>query len=136
MKLGSETVSLVNYLSSGTEGQPEPHVGMGVTILGWTDRHAGTIYAVRGKAGSSRALEIDVGRDDARRLDKNGLSECQDYAFTRNPDARRTTYRRDSKGRWREMGIKYVGERRVYGFIDQSQRIRLGERDEYIDPTF
>jgi primosomal protein N' len=47
MKLGAQTASLTNHLQSrATIGQPEPTVGMGATLLGWTDRYAGTIVEV------------------------------------------------------------------------------------------
>ncbi|MBI0325563.1 hypothetical protein [Burkholderia plantarii] len=38
---------LVNHLQArAVIGQPEPVVGMGVTILAWTDRYAGTIVKI------------------------------------------------------------------------------------------
>lgn len=38
MKLGTQTGSTTNYLMSGVKGQPAPEIGMGVTLLHWTDR--------------------------------------------------------------------------------------------------
>jgi hypothetical protein len=135
MKLGSETGSLINHLTSrATLGQPEPELGMGITFLSWTDRHAGTIHDIRTKNG--RVFEFDASYDKAVRTDGNGMSESQSYDFTPRPEAPRTTYRRDRSGQWRKMGTKYVGEREVYGFVDKSQSVRLGERDQYHDFSF
>ena len=50
MNIGSQTGSLINHLYSRmTINEPEPTVGMGVTMLGWTDREAGTIVEVNMK---------------------------------------------------------------------------------------
>lgn len=53
MKLETETASVMNHLMSrATVGHPESVVGMGATILMWTDRRAATIIdATRSKAG-------------------------------------------------------------------------------------
>lgn len=42
MKLGRETGSLINHLLSHSK-EPAPAVGMGATILGWSDRHPATV---------------------------------------------------------------------------------------------
>ncbi len=44
MKLGTQTGSVINHLHSrAVIGQPEPVVGMGATMLLWSDRRACTI---------------------------------------------------------------------------------------------
>ena len=45
MKPGREPSSPIKHLRNGSNG-PEPTVGMGATILHWTDRTAGTIVEV------------------------------------------------------------------------------------------
>ena len=62
--------SLVNRIQENSViGQPIPTVGMGVTILGYSDRHPGTIIEVS-KTGRSIKLQ----EDNWVRVDKNGMS--------------------------------------------------------------
>jgi len=118
MELGTQTGSLVNYLYSRASGQPIiPCVGMGATILAWTDRYAGTIISV-GLNGS-----LVVQEDRATRVDGNGMSEAQEYAFDRDLNGRiydfQPVQRGKAKGQLREGGKKdgyavLVGDRRKY----------------------
>jgi hypothetical protein len=138
MKLGTETGSTMNHLySRATKGQPEPAVGMGITFLGWTDRHPGTICAVYtdGKENGP-IVGFDAQEDDAVRVDSNGMSECQSYEFKPNPLARVKTYRRDRNGLWRRAEATVKGKRVYWRFLDESQEVRLGERDKYHDFSF
>jgi len=57
-----------------TLNEPEPTVGMGVTMLSWSDRHAGTIVEV-----NMKKRYIAITEDDATRIDNNGISEGQQY---------------------------------------------------------
>lgn len=72
--------------------QPKPEVGMGVTYGCWTDRMAGTIVEVS-KSGKT----ITVQADTATRTDKNGMSECQEYEYTPNPNGEKMVFRITSK---------------------------------------
>jgi hypothetical protein len=100
--------------------QPEPKVGMGATLVYWTDRHAATIVAV-----SASGREITVQRDKAVRTDKNGLSESQDYTYSPDPE-----------------GPTYVATRRKNGrYVLKGEPMRgtgvaIGHRREYYDPSF
>jgi hypothetical protein len=116
MNLGTETGSLVNHVYSRAV-QPTPAVGMGATILAWSDRYAGTIIAVH-PDGS-----FDVQEDKATRTDANGMSESQTYAYEPNPAGRvhkfRVVKRGKAKGELREAGKRggygvMVGVRRKY----------------------
>jgi hypothetical protein len=137
-ELGKQTGSFVNWAQSGTRGQPEPEVGMGVTFLGWTDRHPGTIHAI---FSDDKFLYIEVSGDDYQRVDNNGMSECQDYEYTSRPDRGRQTWRRDlnnsnapfvgviknnKTGRGQRKWLKSQG----------STRIRIGQREKYHDFSF
>lgn len=117
MKLGRDTNSLSNWLLSGTKGQPAPAVGMGLTLLGWTDRHAGTVERV-----SPSGKTFWFREDRAIRTDGNGMSESQTYRFEPNPDAPLKTARLRKAGGWYES--------------PGGRRIRLGERSEYYDYSF
>lgn len=114
LALGTQTNSVTNYLMSGTNGQPVPEVGMGITILGWTDRRPGTITRVS-KSGKVFWFK----EDNAVRTDQNGMSESQTYEFSENPDA---------------------GEERANltkrGWKCSRGHVRVGERDKYYDYSF
>jgi hypothetical protein len=120
MIAGQETGSLVNHLYSRMNA-PAPEVGVGATLLSWTDRHAGTIIEVSDK-------EFVVQRDIATRTDKNGMSDSQDYSYAPNPDGERYVFRRvvrgKAKGQWREHGSK------------DGAGVLIGKRDEHFDFCF
>jgi len=106
-----KTNSLVNtVMAASTNGQPVPEVGMGITILMWTDRHAGTITRV-----SPSGKTIWFREDNAKRIDKNGMSESQEYEYTPNTDGLEQVARLGKDGRWKSgaRGIA-IGYRRAY----------------------
>lgn len=111
------TASFTNYLFSGSK-MPQPKVGMGATILMFTDRHACTIVAVTPKS-------VTIQRDTATRTDKNGMSESQAWTYAFNPVAKREVYTLRKNGAWCRAGEKLTGT-----------RIVIGVRDEYYDPHF
>lgn len=112
MKLGTQTGSLINHVATTAKG-PIPEVGMGATICGWSDRHAGTIIKVTPKT-------VTVQQDIATRVDKNGMSESQQYTYKPNPDGATTTYRLTKHGFYRFKGTGVV----------------IGLRDEFYDFSF
>lgn len=114
MKLGTETASLTNHLMSGTNGAPTPEVGMGATILMWTDRHAATIVKVT-------PSQIHVKRDKAVRADNNGMSEMQQYNYEADPTADVEIFRKTKNG---------------YRKADGGHSLRIGDRSEYHDYSF
>jgi hypothetical protein len=127
MKLGTQTGSMTNHIYSRMViGQPEPEIGMGVTILSWTDRHAATIVHVGSKL-------VVVQEDKATRTDKNGMSECQEYTYERNPNGPRYTFRREKNGYWTEVcwNPETNRWRKTNG-----HGLRIGERNEYRDFSF
>lgn len=114
LKLGTETGSLQNHLMSGSPREPTPVAGMGATILRWTDRHAATIIKVT-------PAQVHVRRDKATRIDRNGMSESQDYDYECDPTAAIQIFRRTKRG-WRQAG--------------GGGALRIGDRDEYHDYSF
>ena len=110
MKLGTETGSLVNHVLSNQDHQHdgiEPGV-TGATILMWSDRRAATIVKVT-------KCQIHVQEDRAERVDKNGMSESQEYVYTRDETARVRVFRKTKRG-WRDSsgaGLM-VGIRKAY----------------------
>lgn len=130
MKLGTQTASLTNHvLSRAVVGQPEPKVGMGATLLAWTDRYPATIIEVR---TTKNCVYVTVQEDDATRTDKNGLSESQTYEFTPKPNGRKFTFRSGKNGMWQEMRKNDRGCR----LICEGYGLRIGEREKYHDFSF
>lgn len=71
-----QTASLMNHLMMNSTN-PVPVVGMGLTLLKWTDRSAATI--VRVHPGGKKFWAVS---DEATRTDKNGMSDAQSYEYT------------------------------------------------------
>lgn len=121
--------SLVNLLT-GTgravdkDGAPvTPVVGMGATALLWSDRHAGTIVEVLHYQSGPRKGQIRAvvwQRDKATRVDRNGPSDTQSYAYEPNPQAPREVFTLRADGRFVRQG--------------GTTPLALDRRDEYIDP--
>jgi len=115
MKLGSETGSLINHIASRA-ASPRPEVGMGATILMWSDRHPATVVWV-----SSSGKTLRLQHDYAKRIDNRGpYTEDQDYEYSRDPGGIIQTARLTKRG-WRLKG---------------GGGILLGRREEYCDPSF
>jgi hypothetical protein len=112
MKLGTETGSLMNHVMSRAQN-PEAKVGEGATILYWTDRQAATIIKVTEK-------QVHVQQDDATRIDKNGISENQEWKYKRNPKAYIDIFRMTKRGLRNKSG----------------NGLLIGVRDEYYDYSF
>ena len=93
-----------------------PVVGMGATEVWYSDRKACTVTRISA-SGKTFWMKHDI----KKRIDKNGMSESQQYEFTSNPDAYeiRVSLRKD--GSWKSTG---------------GQRVWLGVRDHYHDYSF
>jgi hypothetical protein len=131
MKLGTQTASMTNHLHSrAVIGQPEPTVGMGATVLLWTDRHAATITEVF-KVG--KFTYVCAQQDKAIRNDGNGMSESQGYDYTPNPNGSCEYFRREESGMWQAVTKNTVSGRWNKG---EGHGLRIGERDEYYDFSF
>lgn len=111
--------SLNNLLLSGSNGAPVPVVGMGATILGWTDRYAATIVEV-----SKTKHRVGVKRDKVKRLDNNGMSDSQRWLCVPDPNSPVEYFSRRKDG-----GYAAVGSR-------SACRLRIGERNHYYDFSF
>lgn len=92
----------------------KPQVGMGATICHWTDRTACTIISV-----STSGREVRVQYDHAKRIDKNGMSECQDYEYSPNPEGCVSTFTLRKNGRFVEKGSDMRGTGLGVGFRNQ-----------------
>jgi hypothetical protein len=105
----------MNRIIENNYQSAEPEVGMGVTELCYSDRHAYTVIAVDEKT-------ITVQQDKSVRTDKNGMSDAQSYAYESNPSGRTYTLRKRKKdGHWVATP---KGNPNVF---------MIGHRDEYYD---
>ena len=77
LKLGTETGSLINHLYSRSAQIDEIAVGVGATIISWSDRRAGTI--------------IEVGVNKAGEITESACKSTKPLAPTRTGSARRRT---------------------------------------------
>ena len=132
MKLGTGTGSLMNHLDSrAVLGEPEPYIGMGATLLSWTDRHAGTIVDMVTKNG---VLHIGVQEDDAVRIDKNGMSESQSYEYIADPNGKIYWFRKTNPyGFWKSVVINPKTGRFNLG---GTGGVKIGYRNKYHDYSF
>lgn len=109
--------SFHNSLYDQAVGEPAPEVGMGATVISWTDRDAYTITEV-----SASGHRLTLQADTARRTDSNGMSDAQSYEFERNED-----------GHVREATRRKDGSYRLKG---GTQRVLVGVRMKYHDFSF
>lgn len=125
MKLGRDTGSLNNHIASRIINQPE--IGMGATLLGWSDRKAATVIELFKKGKYNYVV---VQQDNATRTDKNGMSDSQHYDYTPNLEGSKTTFR------ILENGFQKVYVNHNNRFVNTSGGVMFGERDEYYDYSF
>lgn len=119
LKLGTETGSLVNHLFSGMN-MAIPTVGIGATILRWSDRHACTIVEV-----SKNGKRVGVTEDIATRTDSNGMSDCQSYSYESVPGPAHKFFTLRKNGAWVSEGESIKGT-----------RLAIGQRNHYHDYSF
>lgn len=130
MKAGTETGSLINHLMSRSVlGEPAPVVGMPATVLHWTDRQAATVAEL---IQCGKSLIVATRDDIAKRVDKNGMSESQDYEFSPNPNGSVHYFRKDRAGKWVSVYRNESG-RWING---RSAGLLLGSRQQYHDFSF
>ncbi|WP_236745807.1 hypothetical protein [Mycobacteroides abscessus] len=112
--------SLQNLVAANTRSA-NPEVGMGATIVMWSDRHAATIVAI-----NERGTTVRVQQDRATRTDDHGISDCQSYAYAPNPEATVQTFTLRKTGRWIRKGESEKG----------GTALLIGRRDEHYDYSF
>lgn len=113
--------SFVNQLMAEGQAVKVPEVGMGATILMYTDRHAATVVMVL-----KNGTQVIVQEDIATRVDKNGMSDAQAYEYQPNKDGPVHAFSLRRNGRW----VK-VGESAKNGMT-----LHLGHRQAYHDYSF
>lgn len=135
MKLGTQTASVINHLHArGVVGEPVPKVGMGATVLGWSDRHPVTIVSVDTKPrGTAYSCIIEVIQDYCRIISGNTQNGSSKFEFMPNSNGHKSIYRKNAKtGMW-ESAYKSKATNRL---IKGGCGLRIGERERYVDPNF
>jgi hypothetical protein len=128
MKLGTETGSLVNHLSCNKSVHDIVLGETGATLYSWSDRNAATVVDTFTKGKYDYYV---VQRDNAKRVDNNGESESQDYVYTRNLEAGKSTFRVGKNGFEAVMFNPDTGR---YSAICGG--LSIGNRVTYRDPSF
>lgn len=126
-----------SILARSTKGQPTPTIGMGATLLLFSDRCPGTVVFISRichHGGAISGVVVGVQGDNAKRTDDNGMSEMQTYEFTRNLDGGISYFRFDAKKGWRGVQINPDTDRWVLS--GGGMGLRIGERDKYYDYSF
>lgn len=111
--------NLMNRLHEGPQSTI-PAIGMGCTILMFSDRQPATIIEV------CNSRRIVIQEDFAKRIDNNGQSESQEYSYSPNPDAKKIAVTLRKNGRW-----VFEGET-----VKNGTGIMIGEREKYYDFGF
>ena len=120
MHAGTQTGSLFNHLMSGAKTDA-PAVGMGATVLCWTDRKAGTIIAV--EDDGSFTVQIDTATPLF-----TGPTDSQSYSYAPNPNG--PVYRFCAVKRGKQAGAIREGGRK------DGNGVLVGHRDHYFDFSF
>ena len=112
--------SLNNRFEEGQQFVKEIKVGDGVTEYGYTDRYAYEVVEVIDQNN------IVIRKVDTRRIDNNGMSDCQEYEYIsnkKNPTERLT--RRNNV--WFKV-IEYSKER----FLERANKIQDDFKNEEV----
>jgi hypothetical protein len=117
-----------------------PTVGMGATEYLWSDRRAHSVCEYFPNWNNKGFEIVGLKRDIATRLDTNGMSDDQEYAFTTNTDAR-VSYLRSTFYNHPKLGKVKIYE--PVHFNEKSKRwnkggdnLVIGNRSEYHDYSF
>lgn len=129
MNLSKPTNSLQsNIMHAAVAGAPAPTVGMGVTILYWTDRRAGTIVEVVSEN------EIVFTEDDTV-ADKSKPCQMghQNWIHTPQPNGPRMTAKKGRDGRW------YLARKTKTGRLSVNKKclpLAVGYKEHHYDWSF
>jgi hypothetical protein len=108
-------------MAASTKGAPTPEVGMGATVLMWSDRHAATIIATTNFKTGARAGQVKtvtIQYDKVKRIDKNGMGDNQTYTYEADPNGRTADFKVNKYGRFISLSGATLG---------------IGYRDEHYD---
>lgn len=109
--------SLINMIS-GSDPNLVPEVGMGATVLMWTDRRAATVIEVS-KSGKLITVQYDSAK-------QQGSFGSQDWKLEADPNGPTRVFTKRKNGQWIQAGSPMNG----------GTRLGLGYRDHYYDYSF
>jgi len=98
----------------------EYKVGDAATILYYSDRSPATIIEI-----SEDGRTVKVQEDKATRIDTNGMSDCQDYEYERDPQGSVHTFKLNRRGDFTDNGK-----------VDYGTKLGFGWREKYFDYSF
>lgn len=103
----------------------EIKIGDGATICYYSDREPCTIIDI---ADNGSWIKVQV--DHAKRIDNYGMSECQEYEYSRDENGRVYVFKRTRKDKsmYTDNGVSKWGN---YGM-----RLSFGGRRKYFDYSF
>jgi hypothetical protein len=131
LRPGTDTGSLINHIySRATRGQPTPEVGMGATTLLWTDRHAATITAVHDTREGRWVVAVQ--EDRAIVIGGSTFDGSAEYRYERNVNGAIYNFRFEEGKGWRHVRRSERGR----WVLEDGPGLRIGERQEYRDPSF
>jgi len=94
--------------------QVAPKVGMGATLLYYTDRSAATItnvYKFRNR------VHVVVQLDNSTRIDNNGMSDQQNYSYSPNHNSSTAVFTLRKNGKYVMMGaLQHNGVSLLIGY--------------------
>jgi hypothetical protein len=129
MKLGTETGSVINNMYSRMlNGAPEPEIGMGATVLLWSDRHAATVVE-----WDPKRKIVTVTEDIAKVVKGSTIDGSAEYEYETNPDGPIASYRLEDRG-W--VQVRFNEETKRWNKVGSGPGLIVGKRDEYRDPSF
>lgn len=130
MKLGTQTGSLFNHIMANNSIKEIVPGETGATLLSWSDRAAATVIEVFTKGSFDY---VTVQRDIAKRVDNNGMSDCQTYEYTRDPEGSTSTFRIGKSGKFEQVALNEETGR--YKKLNYGG-LMIGDRREYYDFSF
>jgi hypothetical protein len=110
--------SLINNLYDNSK-TTAPEVGMGATILMWSDRHAATITEItyfKSGAKKGQPRTITVQQDKATRTDNLGMSDAQSWEFKRDENGTTRTFTAKKDGSFKGLLIGHRSEYYDFSF--------------------
>ena len=110
--------SLINRVQEEMRSQ-DPVVGMGVTEMCYSDRHAYSIVRV-----DPNGKRIWIQRDTATRTDDRGMSDAQEYKYEPDTSAAILELRLNKRGSWKLL------------HSPKGSTFMVGGRDEHYDFSF
>ena len=122
--------------------EKQPVVGMGATEYMWSDRHAMTVTEVHKNWRGKDFDIVVVQQDHAKRKDNNGMSDCQSYEYTPNPDGKKITLKGKEYMHPDGIPVKVYHEvmwnekTNRWNNSSYGSSIGFGHRDEHYDFTF